>query len=57
MKALLNSGVVKHTKYGLTNRSGNEVGYHKTKNKVYIEDRYVDIADQKLKRTVVKKDC
>ena len=44
LDALVNNHYLHNTHRGLVNRSGNTVGFYKTRNKRYIEDKYVDIA-------------
>lgn len=46
MKLLLNKNIVRHTRHGLMDARGNIVGFHRTKNKVYIEDWYADLAEK-----------
>lgn len=44
LDALVRNSYLHNTHRGLVNRSGNTVGFYKTRNKRYIEDKYVDIA-------------
>ena len=44
MEKLLKEKIVHHTRYGLTDNRGNIIGFHRTRTKVYIEDRYADLA-------------
>lgn len=44
MKKLFNAGVIKNTRRGIVDQDGNLTGYKTTRNKRYIEGKYVDIA-------------
>lgn len=44
MKELLQNKIVKNTNRGLVNENGDIVGFYRTRNKRYIEDKYVDMA-------------
>lgn len=44
MKKLIKNKIVRNTNKGLVNRDGDIVGFYRTRNKRYIEDRYADIA-------------
>ena len=44
MRLLEKHKIIKNTKYGYIDRNGNPTGYYRTKNKVYIEDKFVDMA-------------
>ena len=44
MKKLFNAGVIKNTRHGIVDQDGNLTGYKTTRNKRYIEGKYVDIA-------------
>lgn len=44
MKELLQNKIVKNTNKGLVNQNGDIVGFYRTRNKRYIEDKYADIA-------------
>jgi hypothetical protein len=41
---LVKNHVLSNTHRGLVNHCGNTVGFYKTRNKRYIEDRYADMA-------------
>lgn len=44
LETLVNNRVVRNSKFGYVNRYGDTVGFYKTRNKMYIEDKYVDMA-------------
>lgn len=44
MKELLQNKIVKNTNKGLVNQNGDIVGFYRTRNKRYIEDKYADMA-------------
>ena len=44
MKKLIDNKYVCNSKKGYVDKYGNPVGFYRTKNKRYIEDKYVDIA-------------
>lgn len=44
MKELLQNKIVKNTNRGLVNENGDIVGFYRTRNKRYIEDKYADMA-------------
>ena len=44
MKSLVESKYLQNTKRGFVDSNGNIVGFYRTKNKRYIEDKYADIA-------------
>ena len=44
MKKLYQNGVIKQTSLGIVSKEGKPTGFYGTKNKKYIEDKYVDIA-------------
>lgn len=44
MGKLLKHGYVVNTKRGYVTKTGQQVGFYRTKNKRYIEDRYVNLA-------------
>lgn len=48
MKKLINNKYVYNSKKGFVDKNGNIVGFYRTKNKRYIEDKYVDIAKKLL---------
>lgn len=44
IEMLERKNVIHNTSNGYVNKFGKNVGFYKTKNKRYIEDKYVDIA-------------
>ena len=48
MSVLLNNGVIKNTSQGFIDGRGYPVGFYRTRNKRYLEDRYVDMAKNLL---------
>lgn len=44
MKKLIDNKYVRNSSKGFVDKNGNTVGFYRTRNKRYIEDRYVDIA-------------
>ena len=48
MKKLIDNKYVQNSKKGLVDKYDNVVGFYHTKNKRYIEDKYVDIAKKLL---------
>ena len=44
VQALIEAGAIRNTRKGLINKQGYQVGYYRTKNKRYIEDRMADLA-------------
>lgn len=46
IELLINKGVIHNTNKGFVNKNGCIVGFYKTTNKRYIEDKYVDIAEK-----------
>ena len=44
MKKLFDAGVIKNTRRGIVDQNDNLTGYKTTRNKRYIEGKYVDIA-------------
>lgn len=44
MKELLQNKIIQNTNKGLVNENGDIVGFYRTRNKRYIEDKYVDMA-------------
>ena len=44
MNVLFDKGYLRNTKRGIVDRRDNVVGFYRTRNKRYIEDRYVGIA-------------
>lgn len=48
MNALIEKKVLYNSVKGLTDKRGGSVGFYKTKNKRYIEDKYVNLAKRLL---------
>jgi hypothetical protein len=48
MSVLVNNGVIKNTSQGFIDGRGYPVGFYRTRNKRYLEDRYVDMAKNLL---------
>ena len=46
MKKLENAKVIKNSSRGYVDNCGNIVGFYRTRNKRYIEDKYVNIASK-----------
>lgn len=44
MKKLIDNKYVRNSSKGFVDKHGNIVGFYRTRNRRYIEDRYVDIA-------------
>ncbi len=44
MELLIKNNVIRNTIRGYEDRRGNSTGFYRTRNKRYIEDKYVDIA-------------
>lgn len=44
MKKLIGNKYLHNSSKGFVDKNGNTVGFYHTRNKRYIEDRYVDIA-------------
>ena len=44
METLVNEKIIINTNEGYKNKFGNEIGFYRTRNKRYIEDKYVDIS-------------
>ena len=44
MDKLIEKRFIKNTKKGLVDKRGYTVGFYRTRNKRYIEDKYADIA-------------
>lgn len=44
MNRLLKNGIVHNSHKGIVNKGGYNIGFYRTRNKRYIEDKYVDIA-------------
>lgn len=44
MKELLQNKIIQNTNKGLVNENGDIVGFYRTRNKRYIEDKYADMA-------------
>lgn len=44
VELLINEKIIKNTTKGFVDRHGNLIGFYRTRNKRYIEDKYSDIA-------------
>lgn len=44
VEALLKQGIIFNTVQGYLDKRGYRIGYYRTRNKRYIEDKYADIA-------------
>lgn len=44
MELLIKNGILTNSRNGIVDRRGNTVGFYRTRNKRYIEDKYVNIA-------------
>jgi hypothetical protein len=44
MKKLIAKGYILNTKRGYVDQRGSSIGFYKTRNKIYIRDKYADIA-------------
>ncbi len=44
MNILIKNGTIKNTRKGFVNQKGFTVGFYRTRNKRYIEDKYADMA-------------
>lgn len=44
MELLIKNGVLSNSRNGMIDRRGNTVGFYRTRNKRYIEDKYANIA-------------
>jgi len=44
MQKLIKDGVIKNSRNGFVNQKGFTVGFYRTRNKRYIEDKYADMA-------------
>lgn len=44
VEILLIKKYIKNTSKGLVDKNGNPIGFYRTRNKRYIEDKYVNIA-------------
>lgn len=51
MELLIKNGVVRNSSKGFVDKNENQIGFYRTRNRRYIEDKYVDIA----KKTFLKK--
>ena len=50
MKKLIDKNYIHNSRRGFVDKRGNVVGFYRTKNKLYIEDKYVDIANKLSKK-------
>lgn len=46
MKKLYKNGIIRQTDLGIVSKDGRPTGFYGTKTKRYIEDKYVEIAQQ-----------
>lgn len=46
---LLKNKIIRNSHNGMIDNNGNPLGYYCSKTKIYIEDKYVDIAKKLLK--------
>lgn len=44
MELLLNKGIVRNSHHGFVDKNGFIIGFYRTRNKRYIEDKYIGIA-------------
>lgn len=44
MELLVNNKIIRNSGKGYVDNNGNTVGFYRTKNKKYIEDKYVNVA-------------
>lgn len=44
MELLMKKGIVRNSSKGFVDKNENQIGFYRTRNKRYIEDKYVDIA-------------
>ena len=44
MELLIKNGVVRNSLKGFVDKNENQIGFYRTRNRRYIEDKYVDIA-------------
>lgn len=44
MKKLIDNGYMRNTKKGYVDKKGSAVTYYRTRNKIYIEDKFANIA-------------
>lgn len=48
VKMLEKNGIIRNSKKGYINQKGFTVGFYRTRNKRYIEDKYADLAKSLL---------
>ena len=53
VEQLINKNIIRNTVSGLVDKNGRAIGYYRTKNKRYIEDKF---ADWNFNRTKRRKD-
>lgn len=46
MELLIKNGVVRNSSKGFVDKNENQIGFYRTRNRRYIEDKYVDIAKE-----------
>lgn len=51
VELLISKKIIKNTTKGFVDKNNNQIGFYRTRNRRYIEDKYVDIA----KKTFLKK--
>ena len=44
LNKLFTNGIIKHSTYGIVSQDDKPTGFYRTKTKLYIEDKYVEIA-------------
>lgn len=44
VELLIKNGVVRNSSKGFVDKNENQIGFYRTRNRRYIEDKYVDIA-------------
>ena len=44
MELLIKNNVIHNSSKGFVDKHGNTIGFYRTRNKCYIEDKYVDIS-------------
>ena len=49
IELLLKKKIIKNSHKGMVDKNNNLIGYYGTKSKIYIEDKYVNMAQKLLK--------
>lgn len=44
MELLIKNGIVRNSAKGFIDKNDNQIGFYRTRNRRYIEEKYVDIA-------------